>query len=322
MRIQIADRIALARTERIDDGSHTHGAEFSPQRHVRYAVDDRKSPSVPVPWGGQQYRGKTSRQKSNRALQSFRLLPAKYLLSMTAFLLTPPAAQDVHIWRWNLDVSDAEIDGYWQTLSEQERERAGKFRFDLHRRRFVAGRGELRRLLGAYLGLAPHAVSLDYGTEGKPFCTSQPAHWTLCFNLSHSDNTAALAVSNGIEIGIDVEIVRPVEESMPVEVFSTRERAQFATLPEAQRQAVFFETWARKEACLKALGTGFILPPDHFEFDLAVRGDTTPCCVGGDAHEAAHWRIQTLQNGMQDRPDCAGAVAARHADWSLVFMNS
>ncbi len=237
---------------------------------------------------------------------------------MPAFSLTPPAARNVHIWHWDLDVPDARIDGYWQTLSGQERERADRFRFENHRRRFVAGRGELRQLLGGYLGLAPHTVELDCGAQGKPFCTSQPAGWTLHFNLSHSQNQAALAVSNGIEIGIDIEIVRPVEESMPVEVFSPRERAQFATLPDAQRQAVFFETWARKEACLKALGTGFTLPPDHFEFDLAQPGDTIPRFVGGDANEAAHWRIRALRV----LPDCAGAVAARHTDWWPVFMSA
>lgn len=231
--------------------------------------------------------------------------------------LTPPTAQDVHIWRWDLDADDAQLDSDWQTLTDHERERAGKFRFERHRRRFVAGRGELRRLLGAYLGLPAHAVALDYGEQGKPFCASQPANWTLCFNLSHSENRAALAVSNGIEIGIDVEIVRPFEDSLPVEVFSTRERAQFIALSDARRQAVFFETWARKEACLKALGTGFILPPDHFEFDLAISGDTTPCRVGGDEQEAAHWRVHALA----DLPDCAGAVAARHTGWSPVFMN-
>lgn len=236
---------------------------------------------------------------------------------MPSSLIAPPAAQAVHVWRWNLDVGDAGLNRYWETLSSQERERAGKFRFERHRCRFIAGRGELKRLLGNYLDLAPEAVVIDYGPQGKPFCTRQPASWTLGFNLSHSENTAALAVSNGLETGIDVEHVRPIEESVPVEVFSAREHAQFNALPYAQQQSVFFETWARKEACLKALGTGFILPPDHFEFDLSEHGDATPRYVAGDASEAAHWRVRALP-GM---PDCAGAVAARHADWSLVLMN-
>ena len=236
---------------------------------------------------------------------------------MSSSLLTPPSAQEVHVWQWDLDVYSSDADQYREMLSAQERERADKFRFERHRRRFVAGRGELRRLLSRYLGLSPREVALAYGSDGKPFCTSQPPGWRICFNLSHSENAAALAISSGFEVGIDVEQLRPIEESMPLDVFSTRERAEFTALPDTERQNVFFESWARKEACLKALGTGFILPPAHFEFDLSIRGDTTPRFVGGEAEEATHWRICTLSSS----PTCAGAVAARRTDWSIVEMN-
>ena len=115
---------------------------------------------------------------------------------MSTPLLAPPSAQDVHVWQWDLDVRAGDFDRYWEMLSAQERERAGKFRFERHRRRFVAGRGELRELLSRYLALSPQAVALGYGQEGKPFCLSQPSGWTICFNLSHSENKAALAISN------------------------------------------------------------------------------------------------------------------------------
>ncbi|MFD1559286.1 4'-phosphopantetheinyl transferase family protein [Paraburkholderia silviterrae] len=236
---------------------------------------------------------------------------------MSSFALTPPSPHDVHIWQWDLDVGSGDFDLYWEMLSTQERERADNFRFEQHRRRYVAGRGELRRLLSRYLGLSPRAVALDYGSERKPFCATQPPGWRICFNLSHSENTAALAISNGFEVGIDVEQVRAIEECVPLEVFSGLERAAFTALPDAEKQKVFFENWARKEACLKALGTGFILPPTHFEFDLSIRGDTTPRFVGGEAEEATHWRICALPFG----PTCAGAVAARRTDWSIVKMN-
>ncbi|MCP3709200.1 4'-phosphopantetheinyl transferase superfamily protein [Paraburkholderia sp. CNPSo 3274] len=225
--------------------------------------------------------------------------------------------QEVHVWQWDLDVCASDFERYWEMLSAQEHERADNFRFERHRRRYVTGRGVLRQILGRYLAHSPQAVALEYGAEGKPFCTSQPAGWTICFNLSHSENTAALAISSGFEVGIDVEHVRPIEESMPLQVFSTREREQFDALSDAERQAVFFETWARKEACLKALGTGFILPPEHFEFDLSVHGDTAPRFVGGDAEESTHWRIRALSPS----PTCAGAVAARHTGWSIINMN-
>jgi 4'-phosphopantetheinyl transferase len=236
---------------------------------------------------------------------------------MRSSLLTPPTPQEVHVWQWDLDACNGDVDRYWETLSRQERERADRFRFEKHRRRFVAGRGELRQLLGRYLGLSPRNVALEYGSDGKPFCNVQPRESKICFNLSHSENVAALAISNGFEVGIDVEQIRPIEECVPFEVFSIQERTKFTALPDAEQQKIFFESWARKEACLKALGTGFTLPPTHFEFDLSIRGDTTPSFVGGDAQEATHWRIGALSSD----PDCAGAVAARHTDWSIVKMN-
>jgi 4'-phosphopantetheinyl transferase len=222
------------------------------------------------------------------------------------------------VWQWDLDRRDGDLDGHWAMLSTEERERAGQFCLERHRRRYVAGRGELRRILGRYLALAPHAVTFGYGAQGKPFCAAQPAGSEIRFNLSHSENVAALAVSNGFEVGIDIERIRRIEENVPLEVFSARECAAFIALPDAERQAVFFENWARKEACLKALGTGFTLPPMHFEFDLYLRGDTTPRFVGGDSQEAMHWRIRALSTGSC----CAGAVAARRADFSIVNMSA
>lgn len=236
---------------------------------------------------------------------------------MPSSSLTPPSPDEVHVWQWDLDALADDFERHWQTLSFQERERAGKFRYDLHRRRYVAGRGELRRLLGRYLAVAPQAVALGIGVEGKPFCAAQPAGWQLCFNLSHTENAAALAIANGFEIGIDVENLRPIEDCVPLEVFSARELIMYDALTPAQKHTVFFETWARKEAGLKALGTGFMLPPEHFEFDLSIHGDTAPRYVGGEACEAAQWRIRALPFHAAR----AGAVAARRTGWSIVGMN-
>ncbi|RQH04127.1 4'-phosphopantetheinyl transferase family protein [Paraburkholderia dinghuensis] len=236
---------------------------------------------------------------------------------MSSSPLSPPSAQEVHVWQWDLDVRGSDFDGYWEMLSAHERERADKFRFERHRRRYVTGRGELRRILGRYLALPPQALALGVGPEGKPFCTIEPSGWPIRFNLSHCENSAALAIANGFEVGIDIERIRPIEACVPPEIFSAREHAQFTALPDAEQQAVFFETWVRKEACLKALGTGFILPPTHFGFDLSIHGDTTPLLVGGTAQEAAQWRVRELSSG----PDCAGAVAARRTGWSIVEMH-
>ncbi|MEW9304810.1 4'-phosphopantetheinyl transferase family protein [Labrys neptuniae] len=242
--------------------------------------------------------------------------PVESKLSMPLPLLPPPTPHDVHVWQWSLDADEDDFERNWQVLSGEERGRADKFRFERHRRRFVAARGRLRQILANYLAVSPQAVGFGYGAEGKPFCTTQPSEWRICFNLSHSENTAALAVANDCEIGIDIEHIRPIEDSIALQVFSPAEHTQFEALPAGVRQGVFFENWARKEACLKALGTGFAHPPTHFEFDLAIRGDTAPRFVGGDPDEAKCWRIHALRSAMNR----TGSVAARRLDWSIVEM--
>lgn len=53
--------------------------------------------------------------------------------------------REIHLWSASLDVG-AEL--LAPLLSEDERERAGRFRFERDRRRLLAGRGWLRVLLG------------------------------------------------------------------------------------------------------------------------------------------------------------------------------
>jgi 4'-phosphopantetheinyl transferase len=66
--------------------------------------------------------------------------------------LTPTV---VHVWAVRLDSPSAHIDALSLTLSDDERERAGRFHFDRDRRRYICARGALRQLLSRYLDAAP-----------------------------------------------------------------------------------------------------------------------------------------------------------------------
>ena len=103
------------------------------------------------------------------------------------------------------------------------------------------------------------------------------------FNLSHSENRAALAVSNGIEIGIDVEIVRPFEDSLPVEVFSTRERAQCGLgIAEGDRVSVGSE----HQHAVDEAGDQRPFRPHHHEVDSLALGECQQPIdvIGGDGN--------------------------------------
>jgi len=147
-------------------------------------------------------------------------------------------------------------------LSSEEKERAGRFRNQRQAQRFASARVALRHLLASYLHCDTRSVALGTAPGGKPRLEPVTDRW-LCFNLSHSDEMALVGVSRGREIGVDLERLRDdVDlEGLVARVMSPPERRLLSRLPPKPRQAAFYRFWARKEAYLKGLGTGFQLEP-------------------------------------------------------------
>jgi 4'-phosphopantetheinyl transferase len=147
-------------------------------------------------------------------------------------------------------------------LSKAELERAGRFRFEHLRRRFIVARARLRQLLGARLGLAPAAVELASGADGKPLL----AQGGLRFSCSHSGEVALFGFSP-VEIGVDIEALRPVAEADAIaeQVFSPREQDAYASLAARDKPLAFLNCWTRKEALAKAIGGGLTLPRERLD---------------------------------------------------------
>lgn len=205
---------------------------------------------------------------------------------------------------WLLDLDRPPVDParLGAHLDDAERARAARFRFGVHRRRFIAGRGLLRELLGRFLGTAPAAIELAYGEKGKPRLAhggaGGPAGGTdLRFNLSHSVNAAMLAVGRGRELGVDVEAVRPLEDaSLLVErFFAPRERRVFSGLEEGERLAAFFTGWTRKEAYVKARGDGLSLPTTEFEVEIEPGSAARLLDFPREPEEVERWTLVALE---------------------------
>src|ERR1700689_1397593 len=76
---------------------------------------------------------------------------------------------DVHVWQGQLnDAPKSEVSRLEKFMSDDEKERAARFRFEKHRTEFVLTRGWLRMLLGQYLGVAPAELVFVYSPHGKP----------------------------------------------------------------------------------------------------------------------------------------------------------
>jgi 4'-phosphopantetheinyl transferase len=166
---------------------------------------------------------------------------------------------EVHVWRIDLDRTEAELKELAATLASDEVCRAKRFYKEQHRQRFIAGRGILRTILGRYLGIEPQQLRFDYEPLGKPILTDKFGdNHQLCFNLTHSQGLALCAVSCDRPVGIDLEYIRPVSDVLNLanRFFSPKEYAVLSSVPPHQMQQLFFRYWTCKEAYLKATGSG------------------------------------------------------------------
>lgn len=209
--------------------------------------------------------------------------------------LLTPGEDEVHVWCAFLDRPPDQASHFEALLSEDEIARARKYRFPLHRDRFVSRRAFIRLLLGRYLGIPAPALQFDYTGYGKPRLAIRHAT-KLRFNVSSSHDLALAAIAYGRDVGVDVEKINEdlFEESIPEQFFSARETATLRALSRSCQTAAFFDCWARKEAYIKAKGMGLSLPLDSFDVSF---GDAKPARLLRtlpDPQETERWTMMAL----------------------------
>lgn len=206
---------------------------------------------------------------------------------------------DVRIWSLRLDLlSNAESSALIELLDETERARAARFHFERDRHRYVVARAVLRELLGAELEISPAAISLAYGPHGKPRLAG---HEALRFNLSHSAGWAVFAVTERRELGIDLESTNRLAPndthlaSLAERILSERELEVWRALPEANRHSAFLRAWTRKEAFVKATGSGIFDGLRAIEVILdAAAPQPSLLLTPSAAAEAGPWQLHDL----------------------------
>lgn len=214
----------------------------------------------------------------------------------------PLGVAEVHVWFASLAAGSDPAAAYSETLTSDEAERASRFRFERDRRRFVVGRGLLRKLLGAYTDSPPGALRFAYGAYGKP----ELVGGGLAFNVSHSHDAAVFAVARSGEVGVDIEAFdpRPRDREVAERFFSPAEvRSLLALSPEEQPRA-FLACWTRKEAFIKARGDGLSLSLQDFDVTFAPGDEPAVLRTAWSATEPTEWQLCDLSVG------CDGYLAA------------
>ncbi|SKA32934.1 4'-phosphopantetheinyl transferase family protein [Consotaella salsifontis] len=222
--------------------------------------------------------------------------------------------QRIDIWTWVLDLPDHLVDEHVRHLGDGELMRRAAFVFDRDRQRFTVARGRLRMILGDELGVPPAALAFTVNAFGKPSVVL-PHRPAPHFNLSHSGEIAVLAVSQTLEVGVDVEIVRPLEESLASLIFSPAEQQSLARLEASQRERAIVLGWTRKEAFVKASGQGLSMPLSSFDVSLDPAEDARFTRIDAAHGGLERWRLIHL-----DLADGKAVGAIAHAGGGQVAL--
>ncbi|WP_373514969.1 4'-phosphopantetheinyl transferase superfamily protein [Persicitalea sp.] len=137
-------------------------------------------------------------------------------------------------------------------LHTDEIERGGRYHRRDDRLRSLYTRSLLRILVGRYTNQDPLAIHLTKGLRNKP---ELPNNLGWHVNAAHSGNWILLAIGRD-RVGIDVEEIKPdfaFTDVIPIS-FIAQEREYIEA--DGKSTVRFYELWTRKEAFVKAIGSG------------------------------------------------------------------
>jgi 4'-phosphopantetheinyl transferase len=179
--------------------------------------------------------------------------------------LPRPSAAPESLSLWLVDVNEYPWQAHTRWLSTSELARARRFVSERHRNRYLAAHCALRDVLSRQVDVFPELLSFTVGINGKPRLAIYghgPHHQTY-FNLSHSADLVLVAISQKVDVGVDIEVRNQLTHlsQLITTNLTAQEQSETARLPPENHQTAFLRVWTRKEACLKAVGCGLSVAP-------------------------------------------------------------
>ena len=152
-------------------------------------------------------------------------------------------------------LADTAVGAVWarrrgEVLSHEEAERAARFVFPGLGEAWTGAHVLLREVLGRATLIPAADVQIRASEFGKPSVDG------VEFSLSHTGSVVLIGLGD-LPLGVDVEKI-PEERTVDQvgSSFHPRETAELLDLPADERPEAFARVWVRKEALLKAIGTG------------------------------------------------------------------
>ena len=211
--------------------------------------------------------------------------------------LLPPGTTSVWYGRTG-DINEA-VPSLDRWLTASEKLRFGRYRFEVDRRSFAAGRILLKNALSYY---GPNTPPTDWRIvpDEMGALALDPAQnpQRIHINLSRRRQWIACVLSHQ-RCGVDIEdISRKIDiEGVARAVLTESELDEMAALTALERRRFFFEHWCLKEAYLKALGVGFHMEPTRIRVRPGPLMETVAPVPAGTADRATRFRFALFTPG-------------------------
>jgi 4'-phosphopantetheinyl transferase len=181
----------------------------------------------------------------------------KHALARAGFGASAAHAYCVLVFNSTVFIHHATAAQHW--LDGIERVRANRFRFEPDRNTYVLAHAYWRIALGIFLGIETAAVPLAMAEAGQPSLPGTGA----ATSLSHSGSWVAVAIGKSSTIGVDIESLpnNNALDQLASTICTQGEIDDLEKSPPLARHAAMLALWTRKEALLKAFGSGLLAEP-------------------------------------------------------------
>jgi 4'-phosphopantetheinyl transferase len=214
---------------------------------------------------------------------------ARFMETIADIRKLPGLREDtIHIWGIHVPDTLGRLDALQIVLSEKERAKAARFHRVEDRQSSITARGALRILLSGYIGIPAAEIQFSYSENGKPHVADSEVE----FNISHSSEWVVLAFGRNRQIGVDVEKIKWTMDvaAIAARFFASEERALVER--SSDKHTTFFQIWARKEAYVKACGSGLF--QELGSFAVPITDGTLP-----EAGQKEIWHFHRLEAGSK-----------------------
>jgi 4'-phosphopantetheinyl transferase len=223
------------------------------------------------------------------------------------------AEDEVHLWRIATD-RPCDLPSLRELLAVDERAKADRFHFESDRRRCIVRRATLRQILARYLDVSPADLTFHYGPQAKPSLASPFSESGIEFSLSFSGETVLCAIGRQ-PLGVDIERYRPIEDAALVakHFFTPAEIRLQNDADDANR--VFLQHWTRKEALIKATGSGLSVPLNSFDVSWLPNETAQRVSLADAEGRSTTWYLRDLSLSPGELAALATAFAEAKIRW-------